>query len=268
MSFANVTAADTRFTWLRENDYYDFVVAITVRGKSSGAGILFDRDLVLTTATVGEMYLKTNLYQVMAYGAYGYWYLGKSYYCTCGITPYRIERKEFWMSIGLDGHHCPVHDLFVLYCPATYGSFGPESSNATYRTAFSTYLARPHHGLLKSYFTVAAFGFVDQDHVEKMNQLEVDWYGYGTRVDCDFYIPREWGRFICIKNDFNIVGVQSGAPLMHRGLIYGIGSFALQKGNENILVFTDVRGYSEHLHICKRIRGQVKNFYWWSRYWG
>lgn len=270
MFISDVTAAAESFMWLQDNDLYDFVVGVAVYGKSSGVGILFDKNLVLTSATVGENYLKASN-DISVYGINGNWDRSKSYSCKCGITPYQINRKDFWMSVGIDGHHCPLHDLFVLYCPGgfwDFGDFGPEAVNATYRMAYSTYLARPYQSLLADDFKIAAFGYVDQDHVEKMNQLEVDLYREGYRVECDDYIPREWGRFICIRSDWKVVGVHSGAPLIHRGLVYGIGSFALQKGDETILVYTDIRGYTEHLHFCSHSWGVKYNYYWWSRYWG
>lgn len=265
--FSDVNAAS--YTWIHNNDRYDFVVSVEVYGKPSGVGVLFDRNLVLTSATVGEIYNKVNpMYDVRVVAIYGEWDRSTSYRCTCGITPYQIERQEFWLSVGVDGHHCPVHDLFVLHCPARWGYFGPEAVNATYRMAYSTYLARPHHGLFSSKFKMIAFGYVDQDHVEKMDQLELDHYhDPDMRVECDDYIPREWGRFICIISRWYVVGLQSGAPLTHQGLVYGIASFTLQKGDETILVFTDIRGYSQHLYFCKRYWGNKYNHYWWSRYW-
>lgn len=263
--FSDITAAAGKYVWLHENDLYDFVVIVTVHGQPSGVGILFDQNLVLTTATVAE----DKMHFLNVYAIYGKWNRSEPYSCMCGITPYRMSRKKFWMSVGVDGHHCPIHDIFVLYCPTFFEHFGPEAVNATYRMAYSTYLARPHHSLLADHFKMAAFGYVDQDHVEKMNQLEVDLYHEGARVECDDYIPREWGRFICLRSDWHVVGVHSGAPLIHRGLVYGIGCFALQKGDETILVYTDIRGYTEHLHFCKRnFFGGKTIYYWWSRYWG
>lgn len=266
---SDVDAARANYTWILENDRYDYVVSVEVYGKPSGVGILFDRNLVLTSATVGEIYNKVNpLYDVSVVGIYGGWNKSKSYRCTCGITPYQIERSEFWMSVGVDGHHCPVHDLFVLHCPATKGFFGPEAVNATYRMAFSTYLARPHHGLFSTGYKMIAFGYVDQDHVERMNQLEIDHYfDPDFRVECDSYIPREWGRFICLKSRWYVEGLQSGAPLIHRGLVYGIAGFTVKKGDETILVFTDIRGYTHNLYFCKRYLGSKHNYNWWSRYW-
>lgn len=71
--------------------------------------------------------------------------------------------------------------------------------------------------------------------------MEMEVYDEAVLVDCDDYIPRDWGRFICIVNINNSTGVQSGSPLIQRHLVYGIESFALEKGEDKILVFTDVR---------------------------
>ncbi|KAJ8719784.1 hypothetical protein PYW08_011959 [Mythimna loreyi] len=64
-------------------------------------------------------------------------------------------------------------------------------------------------------------------------------------VDCDEWLPREWGFFICIRNIGNFPGIGSGATLFSNEKLFGIASFAMFKQNTGILVFTDVRKYEE-----------------------
>lgn len=49
---------------MAEKDLNDFVVAVTVFGKSSEVGILFDRNLVLITATEREKYDGISVYGI------------------------------------------------------------------------------------------------------------------------------------------------------------------------------------------------------------
>ncbi|KAJ8719788.1 hypothetical protein PYW08_011963 [Mythimna loreyi] len=64
-------------------------------------------------------------------------------------------------------------------------------------------------------------------------------------ADCDEWLPREWGFFICIRNIGNFPGLGSGAVLYTRNRVFGIGSFAMFKDDIGVFVFTDVRPYTE-----------------------
>ncbi|XP_026732628.1 uncharacterized protein LOC113497317 [Trichoplusia ni] len=64
-------------------------------------------------------------------------------------------------------------------------------------------------------------------------------------VNCDSYIPKFWGHFICLRNIHNIRGLTSGALLVSNQTLFGVGSFALKREQIGILVFTDVRPYHD-----------------------
>lgn len=231
-----------------------------------GIGVFFDKNLVLTSATIIEPL--SDLTKMFVYSIYGAYDNSAIWPVVCATTPYKEQRKERgikWHPLGYDSKHSGLHDLMVLYVDSENNyDLAPEASNAIYRHAFSMHMAMWNQSLLPSGFVIPGFGFIDEDHVKRMNVMEIELYGQPVLVDCDDYFPRDWGRFICIANFRNAIGVQSGAPLIQRNLIYGIGSFALQKGEERILVFTDVRDYLTNFHYC-RYPNDIRR--WKSRYW-
>lgn len=252
------------WNWLEHNDIVDCVCGISYGGKPIGVGVFFDLNLVLTSATAVEPYLK-DLKGLRVHSIFGAYDLNMPWNVTCVTTSYRFERKNYWHPLGYDNKHSGIHDLTVLFADSTIDyDLAPEAVNTSNRHAFSMYLATRQHRILSKGFIFAGFGFIDEEHVTRMNELEIEIYDEAVLVDCDDYIPRDWGRFICIANLRNDTGVQSGSPLLQRNLIYGIGSFALEKGEDKILVFTDVREYVSHLYYCEK---PGINILWTSRYW-
>lgn len=252
------------FIWLENSDLADCVCGISFDRKPIGIGVFFDKNLILTSATAIEPYVH-NLSALTVDSIFGAYNKGLILTVTCAIPSYAANRSDYWQPLGYDETHSGIHDLMVLHVNSPIGyDLAPEAVNAAYRHAFSLTLATWYHRILAKGFLIPGFGFVDEDHVKRMNVMEMEVYEEQVLVDCDDYIPREWGRFICIANIRNATGVQSGSPLIQRHLLYGIGSFALEKGADNILVFTDVRDYVSNLHYCE-LPGEQKE--WISRYW-
>lgn len=257
-------ADDFAWRWIDNNDLYDCVCGISHQSTPLSIGVFFDRNLVLTSATPLEPYLH-NYGSLMVHSIYGATTNIGNWPVNCATTSYAANRKDYWLPLGTDNKHSGRHDLVVLFAnsPLVY-HLAPEASNASARHAYSPWLATPENRLLSKGFSFAGFGFIDEDHVNRMNDLEIEYYEDAVLVDCDDYFPRDWGRFICIMNLSNATGVQSGSPLFQRNLIYGIGCFALEKGEEKIYVFTDVREYVYSLYYCEN--GGVPRK-WHSRYW-
>lgn len=252
------------FYWLEHSDVADCVCGISYNDKPIGVGVFFDLNLVLTSATAIEPYVdKLELLAIHSIdGAYN---SSWSWEVTCAIPSYPAKRRDYWHPLGIDGKHSAIHDLMVLFAKGNDSyDLAPEAVNASYRHAFSSHLATWNHTILPRGFLIPGFGFVDKDHVRSMDVMEMEVYDEAVLVDCDDYIPRDWGRFICIANKNNSTGVQSGSPLIQKQLVYGIGSFALEKGEDKILVFTDVRDYITNLHYCLEPGDQIE---WKSRYW-
>lgn len=249
--------------WLIKNDIFDNICGISHNDIPISIGVFFDRNLVLTSATPIEKYMN-NLKSLKVHSIYGSETTVANWKVICANIAYDEQRKPYWLSLGHDNKHSGRHDLAVLFADSGDYQLAPEASNATLRHAFSSFLATPENRLLTKGFIFGGFGYLDKEHIRSMNDLEAEILSDPVLVDCDDYIPRDWGRFICISNVNNVTGVQSGSPLLQRNLIYGIGCFALEKGEDKIFVFTDVRDYVYNLYYCAG-DGAVKR--WHSRYW-
>ncbi|KAF9796067.1 hypothetical protein SFRURICE_006846 [Spodoptera frugiperda] len=101
---------------------------------------------------------------------------------------------------------------------------------------------------------VVGLGFINETQAKEYKKM-CSFIFYSNPVDildCDSWIPREWGYFICIRNYLSVPVLPSGAILLERHRkVLGIGSFMLTRNGEEILVFTDVRPYrNQILHAC------------------
>lgn len=142
--------------------------------------------------------------------------------------------------------HSPLHDLMVIRInPREYAV---RSSRGEAAIGFSfpkpVHIAKPFYELRNRYLMIASTGFRDYDHIRSGDTLlSRRFFTEYVLTDCDEWMPRWWGYFICIKNVDDFKGVGSGALLIHENALFGIGSFMLSKRNQSILVFTDVRKY-------------------------
>lgn len=160
---------------------------------------------------------------------------------------------------GLNKQHSPIHDLMVLRLESAYTFLDPDPKLYSFDKIgtehyvpagpFLTDIARPGDRL-ESDVKFASLGFRSRGHIKTSDKLLSRSYEAEEDVleDCDEWIPRHWGHFICIRDEDNYEGVGSGALLFHRRVLFGIGSFALKKLNTSILVFTDVRPYHSLLN--------------------
>lgn len=158
------------------------------------------------------------------------------FYCEPGRVPFDESNA-----------HAPMHDLATV-------EFSDPLLNEGERFAFplslgDTYGNR-HTGIRpEGMLTVTGFGYIDALHVKQDYQLEVTEFTVEEALaDCDYYVPRNWGRFICVLNIERFVGVETGSPLLHDGVLLGIGAFALSRGHDEVLVYTDIRQYPELVH--------------------
>lgn len=105
-------------------------------------------------------------------------------------------------------------------------------------------LARAHDDLGPT-MMIASIGHTSKDLMKTNDHILSFkiWAEDDVLVDCERWMPRQWGLFICVKNTNKYPGLASGALLIHRRTLYGIGSFLLRKGNSSIFAFTDIRSY-------------------------
>ena len=188
------------------------------------------------------------------------WLLGnKGYY----ITPYRYRvwrvtrlfpkslNPEHWH--GARGVHSPRHDIsiihtldqmFVLNYLSTFGMY-PMRSHIT-----------PKHKVLSTHLWMGGSGFEYLEHIKQ--NYKIFWYDIkkSNIVDCSKFLPKWWGKFICIINDIRFSGVQNGMGLhsvdlndYNKDYVTGLGCFEIRYNEERIWVFTDLRYYTDYVYF-------------------
>ncbi|XP_072949962.1 uncharacterized protein [Epargyreus clarus] len=234
------------FEWLEFDNRFDCIVGITVDDKPVGIGILIYEDFIITSANPLEQYLEkkdNNEYtdpknKVKIHAIHDAF--NKSKVLNVGVITGNIaKRNDVWIRMGFNKTHSPIHDLMLIKIPEGQVKKPPATNQ---REAF--YLTPDFDSYFTSGWTFAGFGYSDNYHIAENIALENTLYEDSDVADCDEWIPRAWGRFVCLSNVENLEGVQSGAPLFHEGGLRGVGSFALRKGKESILVFTDYHLYT------------------------
>lgn len=262
------------YTWLQYNDKYDALVGISVKNIPICTGILVNKYSVITAAN--PIYIHVKYYNPIKGKLYVHAIAG-DYYKTVvheveRIT-YQSRRGNFWRPFGFDSHHSPIHDVVILSLLVPMQTFteiillnhpNRFGDSATIREIrFPLYSSR-HYNMrpiidVKTFdphgwFSIAGHGFIDRSHVKQNIDLEVvDFEVKNVLQDCETWVPRGWGHFICLLNIENFVGVSAGSALFYNRRFIGIGSFSLLRGNESILLFTDLRKY----HGMKGWRGYI-----------
>lgn len=169
--------------------------------------------------------------------------------CARQIIPFpeaNYTRKIFH---GYNLTHSPLHDMMVVrITPRDYAvrSWYNWIYGAAIGFSFPipVHIAKQFYELRGRYLTIASLGFRDYEHIRESKTLLSRTYSTElVMADCDEWLPRWWGYFICIQNVDNFKGIGSGALLVHENALFGIGSFMLNKRNNSVLVFTDVRPY-------------------------
>ncbi|XP_049699824.2 uncharacterized protein LOC126055273 [Helicoverpa armigera] len=184
----------------------------------------------------------------------------KTYYSTkykiaCGRQIIPDNEKRMLHCHGKNGFDCPMHDLMVLriygnisfttWPTLTYSQYpNKKDSERVQHGIYRTEIARPND-TLNDYFKFASVGFKNKAHIKRyyfLHQVEYKPEDYAL-VDCETWLPRDWGHFICVLNLGDYPALGSGAWLVSDNKVFGIGSFAFFRGKEGIFVFTDVRPY-------------------------
>lgn len=199
---------------------------------------------------------------------YGSFVNNKPYYlvdyykivCARPVIPLRDSETEINMWNGFEGYeklHTPLHDLIVFRIHKPFENLLTKNNYPTTDSwrnrapmdwldvgPIMTYLAKEGDILGKN----MKFGMLGDKLSTKMiirRNLYARTFEPDEKVitNCDAWIPRQWGWFICLDNVDNLKRLASGAMLYSDDKLFGVGSFALFKGNRSVLVFTDVRYY-------------------------
>lgn len=239
-------------------------------------GILISSDQILTAYNPFREYsrsadMKRNIVTSIMYGrhkipnverVFYYNYIGR---ILCGrqvvFLPDTEIAKDQWH--GLDRKFSPLHDLMVLRVDSkfskvfsklkphehTYARF-PENRDSNFLPGvFLTEIAGPDENLNKT-IKFCSLGHERPHEYESCRNLHATQYepDENAVVDCDRWLPRNWGYFICILNIKNHKTLGSGAMLVSNNKVFGVGSFVLFKNKKSVLVFTDVRPYYDLIY--------------------
>ncbi|XP_028156234.1 uncharacterized protein LOC114349849 [Ostrinia furnacalis] len=228
------------------------------KGRFRTPGIFIDFHLILTSyIPFRELRLANtplNSFKVCIFkgrDGYGYFYASTHrMICARQIIPYPEEELLKWKhSHGHNMSIRPRHDLMIVRTnPREYAIRSGFSwiywDYIGFKFPSPVHVAKQHYMLKDNYLTIASLGFTSYDLMRDSDTLlSRSYFAEYAVTDCDEWLPRWWGHYICLNNLDNLKGVGSGAFLVHQNTLYGIGSFMLTKGNYSILVFTDVRKY-------------------------
>ncbi|CAG4969987.1 unnamed protein product [Parnassius apollo] len=228
-----VSFTSAMFRWL-EDDTFDCVVGIAVDNKPVGVGTFVHDRLVITSA---NPLANVQKHRIKLFAINGNPESARE--VNVDYITVDKERQREWIRVGFDKRHNTNRDITLI----------SVTDNETVFIKHQTLPRRPYYLPLANKEAEAAiagwqfagFGYASRRHVKNSSILKAVTYRHPVLVDCKKYLPIAWGHFICILNVENFAGIQSGAPLIHKNSVYGVGSFSFVKDNSSILVFTDTR---------------------------
>ncbi|KOB67267.1 Hemocytin [Operophtera brumata] len=280
---------ETTMRWVDHIDedmdiFFDRAVIISIKetgeqGVAIAPGVLIDSEAVLTSFNPFREHIKHKekrkevtislLYERSILNWKNVSYVLKNYTVDCArqIIPVQ-DMHNIWNDDKK--LQSPLHDLMVIRLNEsleTLPTTNPagESFYKYSKTGNSMNRAGPYmmdiakeNDALGRDLKFASLGFRDSLHIKESCELHSHTFSPEDNVatNCDGWIPRSWGIFICIHNVENFKGLGSGALLVHKYKLFGIGSFVLSKGEKSILVFTDVRPYFILIHNACSLKDQ------------
>lgn len=223
----------------------DGTCGLTIGFTNIGVAALLGRRTLLTSANILEPYLNSlDLLRI--------WCLGRA-----GLrhTPFRYRTWRIRRIIpksnnpehmhGRLGQHIPRHDLAIIT--------SADQIYTSYRWRWryaEKYKLVGKRDVLPEKFYIWGSGFQTREHIKQNWRIVYGEHNITDIVNCERYLPKWWGKFICIRNKHGYSSVQTGGPLVDRHRkIYAIGCFALNYNEDRILVFTDLRYYVDRLNV-------------------
>ncbi|CAF4906820.1 unnamed protein product [Pieris macdunnoughi] len=225
------------FEWDRNDRSFDCIVGIEVHKKRVGQGVIVNLRTIVTSANPLNAYIN-NKNPVKVFSVEKKTFNNSVDYPIDSIKGNQVKRESVWIQIGEDRTNSPIHDIVLIILS---NNVSEAHKIATFPFSDELFEAP----LPDSGWIVSGFGYADIQHIKNHRILEISILP-GKLLDCDEWFPRDWGHFICIDNEENLPGVPSGGPLFHIDhgkTLFGVGCFSLRKGNESILVFTNLKLY-------------------------
>lgn len=241
------------YSWMESDKRFDCVVGISVKNTPVSTGVFISTRTVLTSANPFQEYINKNSAKEIKIHTVSNRFNESETRKAEKLAGNQSFRNQHWVTIGFDKLHTTIHDLLLINIASIDAIEKKQSQTGDIRKPFPVNLPYANRTFLPDLggAVFAGFGYIDERHISENTELEVAYYLGETFADCDEWIPREWGRFICLLNEENLAGVASGAPLFHSTdttIVIGIGCFEVTKGDESVLVFTDLRPYVDYLY--------------------
>lgn len=169
-------------------------------------------------------------------------------------TPDNAVPNNTWHGHG-PSRMSPLHDLMVLRVKPNFDIKYAFSRLKEHEYTFSKYAS----GKMNVHFYIFRMPIAkpgdlllypirySQLNMNKEKELQFFEFVQDDKflVNCDDYVPKLWGHFICARNINKMKGVTSGALMVSKETVFGIGSFSIKRIDHDILVFTDVRPYHD-----------------------
>ncbi|XP_013142252.1 PREDICTED: uncharacterized protein LOC106106245 isoform X2 [Papilio polytes] len=249
---------EREFTWVKDDPHFDCIVPITYYKRILNCGTFIRNNMIVTSAIPLEEVFKWPTY-IKIYMIQTRYNNSKGVYAMHSVGDI-WGKQYFWVFWGYKRYERnPVHDLMFLYVSYRFGKF----SNSTKRLPFYVPLAKQYDIEEPSGWKTAAFSLTDWRHVKHSTKLVPIYWDEPVLVDCQEYIPKYWGYFICILNIDKYPVIQSGAPLIQNNRLWGVASFSLRRGKESIFAYTDLRPYRHMIYgFYKKFFATTPPFWW------
>ncbi|XP_013142253.1 PREDICTED: uncharacterized protein LOC106106246 isoform X1 [Papilio polytes] len=241
--WVTVDPLESEFTWVKDDPHFDCIVPITYYKRILNCGTFIRNNMIATTAIPLEEVFKWPTY-IKVYMIQTRYNNSKGVYAIHSVGDI-WGKQYFWVFWGYKRYERnPVHDLMFLYVSNTFG----KTPNPAKRTPFYVPIAKQYAIEEPSGWKTAAFSLTDWRHVKHSTKLVPIYWDEPVLVDCQEYIPKYWGYFICILNIDKYPVIQSGAPLIQNNRLWGVASFSLRRGKESIYAYTDLRPYRHMIY--------------------
>ncbi|XP_060809678.1 uncharacterized protein LOC132903959 [Amyelois transitella] len=229
-----------------------------------GTAVILNRRTLITAANYLDPYL-TRQRDVRV------WCLGRG---GDHILPYRYRvwrvRRIFPRSInpehchGIKCEHVPRHDIAIVHTMDPIYLYNQIYERYMY--AFRAYICRKYQKL-KSYVWFTGSGYEYDLHIKENYKIFIHMTPLFDKLkDCSIYLPKWWGKFICVANDVDFSGISNGGGFFSTdyhysstsgfewdNLLFGIACFEIRYNDDRIWVFTDLRYYIDYVKIYANI---------------
>lgn len=220
-----------------------------------GTGTILNRRTIITAANlIDPWFNRQRDLRIWALGNKGTHKTPYRYrvWRTTRIFPKSLN-AEHWH--GPRGIHSPRHDICIIHTLDQMFILNYISYNGMYPTR--SYLIFKH-STISEILWFSGSGYEYLEHIKENYKIFIAKQFRDNIVDCSKYLPKYWGKFICIINVEGFPGIQNGCGLHteidNRDYIVGLGCFEIRYNEDKIYAFTDLRYYVDWITLMAHIR--------------